>query len=133
MACFRAILPSPFTSAMFELILNLPERHSDPYKKSKSFRFIKLHQILFLSISSVSQTGFRGTLGFHRTPFGIPIEIIEYITIFKKPQKIITILRSIARILSGNWKYWSNLRALENVPLNFFFFFSFSGRGSSEY
>ena len=27
--------------------------------------------------SSVSQTGFRGTLGFHRTPFEIPREVVE--------------------------------------------------------
>jgi hypothetical protein len=47
---------------------------------------------------SVSQSGCRGTLGFLRTPFGVPREIVESIDYFEIPQRIVNIYRNIARI-----------------------------------
>jgi hypothetical protein len=52
-----------------------------------------------MSHSIVCQTGFRGTVGFHRTSLGVPREIVEEIGNYFGIQKtIINIPRNVARI-----------------------------------
>jgi hypothetical protein len=46
-------------------------------KETDSLEELGVEVRIILTYISISQIGFRGTLGFHRTPFGFPREIVK--------------------------------------------------------